>query len=117
MNDGLSERNRQTILAILTKNPRVERVVLFGSRATGGFSPASDIDLALFGDALTLTDQARLASKIERTTVPQEVDLVRFSVLNNPVLKHHIKAEGVEWFSRQDEDEEAASEPVAGARG
>jgi len=101
MNDGLPERDRQKILAILTANPKVERVVLFGSRATGGFSSASDVDLALFGDALTLTDQARLAAQIERTTVPQEVDLLRFSTLSHAALRRHIEAEGVEWFLRR----------------
>jgi len=34
-------------LGILTANPRVERVVLFGSRAMGTHTPESDIDLAL----------------------------------------------------------------------
>ena len=36
--------------------------MLFGSRATGTNTVSSDVDIALFGDRLTLTDIARLAA-------------------------------------------------------
>ena len=35
MTDGLKDVHRQTIIAEIAANDRVERVVLFGSRATG----------------------------------------------------------------------------------
>jgi uncharacterized protein len=60
MNDGLKDAHRAIIIGILSANPRVERAVLFGSRATGAFVSGSDVDIALFGDALTLDDQAEL---------------------------------------------------------
>ena len=49
MNDGLKEKNCKTIISILASNERVERVVLFGSRAMETFSPESDVDLILYG--------------------------------------------------------------------
>ena len=77
MNDGLKDKHREAIIGVLAKNPRVERAVLFGSRAMGAHTPGSDVDLALYGDALTLDDQARLAAEIEELPVPQQVDLVK----------------------------------------
>ncbi len=98
--DGLKEKYRQTLIDILAANPRVERVVLFGSRATGAFRPASDIDLALYGDELTLSDLAELRTRIEETSIPQQVDLAWVKEIDNPKLLAHIEEDGVEWFRR-----------------
>ena len=62
MTDGLKDAHREAIIAVIAANDRVERAVLFGSRATGTNTVTSDVDIALFGDQLTLTDQARLAA-------------------------------------------------------
>jgi len=96
--DGLKEKYRQTLLNILTANPRVERVVLFGSRAMGTYTPESDIDLALYGDELTLTDLAKLKEEIDRTTIPQKVDLLLAKDIEKPELLEHIRKHGVEWW-------------------
>jgi len=99
--NGLKEKYRQTLLNILTANPRVERVVLFGSRAMGTHTLESDIDLALYEDELTLTDLAELKQEIDRTTIPQKVDLVLAKDIAKPELLEHIKTHGVEWWRRE----------------
>lgn len=98
--DGLKDEYRKTILDILTANPRVERIVLFGSRAMGTFTPESDIDLALYGDELTLTDLAELKEKLEETTIPQKVDLLLAKDIEKKDLLEHIRKHGVEWWRR-----------------
>jgi len=100
MNDGLKDKHRKTLIDILSANPKVERVVLFGSRAMGTHSAESDIDLALYGDGLTLDDLARLKERIEETTIPQQVDLVLVKDIDNDRLRGHIERHGVEWFVR-----------------
>ena len=100
MNDGLKDRHRRAIIDILAAHPGVERAVLFGSRAMGTFTAASDVDIALFGDSLTLDDQARLARKIDELTIPQRVDLLRYHTIKNKKLREHIRKHGVEWFRR-----------------
>ena len=100
MIDGLKDKHRKAIFDILTANPRVERVVLFGSRAMGTFTTTSDVDLALFGDELTLTDQARLAAAIDKLPMAQQVDLLLYKSIDNDKLKQHIKKHGKEWFCR-----------------
>jgi type I restriction enzyme S subunit len=99
-NDGLKDNYRRAILDVLTAHPRVERVVLFGSRAMGTFTPESDVDLALYGKQLTLTDLARLKEQIEETTIPQKVDLLLAEAVEKKELLEHIRKHGVEWFRR-----------------
>ena len=102
MNDGLKESYRKKIIALLSANPRVERVVLFGSRAMGTFSAASDIDLALYGVDLTLDDLSKLSAKIDRLPMPQRADLLLRRRIENKKLIQHIKEHGVEWYRRGD---------------
>ena len=110
--DGLKEKYRSTLIDILAADPRVERVVLFGSRATGAFRPASDIDLALYGDELTFSDLARLRTRIEETSIPQQVDLALVKNIDNPKLLAHIREDGVEWFRREGKARRAADKRI-----
>ena len=97
MTDGLKDAHREAIIAVISANDRVERAVLFGSRATGTNTVASDIDIALFGNRLTLTDQARLAAALEEIPMAQSVDLVLYDSIRNQTLQDHIRRQGVEW--------------------
>ena len=97
MNDGLKDHQRNAILEVLNKHPKIERAVLFGSRAMGTFTPTSDIDIALYGD-LTLRDQARIADELEQLSIPYTVDLVRVKTVTSPDLIEHIKKHGRFWL-------------------
>ena len=107
MTDGLKAKHRAAIIDALAANDRVERAVLFGSRATETHTPASDVDIALFGDGLTLTDQVRLDAVIEALTVPQRVDLLLHATIDSDALREHIARQGVEWYRRQGSEKTA----------
>jgi predicted nucleotidyltransferase len=100
MNDGLSERQRTAIISVLAAQPRITRAVLFGSRALGTFQPASDIDLALFGDHLTVSDLAKLRAALEEFALPVEADLIAYDQITNPNLRRHIDEKGADFFRR-----------------
>ena len=100
MTDGLRDAHREAIIAQIAANERVERAVLFGSRATGTNTVTSDVDIALFGDRLTLTDQARLAAALDELPMAQSVDLILYDSIRNGTLQEHIRNHGVEWFAR-----------------
>lgn len=100
MTCGLKDRYRAALIDILRANEKVERVVLFGSRATGNHRPRSDVDLVLSGPELSLRDQARLSMAIEETSVPQRVDLLLRHHIEDERLLDHIDCYGVEWFHR-----------------
>ena len=100
MRDGLKDAHRDAIIAAIAANDRVERAVLFGSRATGTNTVSSDVDIALFGDRLTLTDQARLATALDEIPMAQSVDLLLYDSIRAATLREHIRTRGVEWHAR-----------------
>jgi type I restriction enzyme, S subunit len=101
MTDGLKPKQRDAIIAKLSVNPKVERVVLFGSRAMGTFTPTSDIDIALFGSDLTLSDQAALSDAMAELSIPHRVDILVHHRIESQALREHIRKHGVEWFARK----------------
>ena len=111
MNDGLKAKHRAAIVDILASDDRVERAVLFGSRAAGTHSPASDVDIALFGERLTSSDRARIGAAIEEAAVPQRVDLILHGMIGSEALREHIERRGVERHRRG-----GASRPQPGIR-
>ena len=100
MTDGLKDAHREAIIAVIAANDRVERAVLFGSRATGTNTVTSDVDIALFGDRLTLTDQARLAAAVEEISMAQTVDLLLYDSIQDRALREHIRRQGIAWYER-----------------
>ena len=100
MNDGLSPEQREGIRGALASEPKIVRAVLFGSRALGTFKRASDVDLALEGENITLNDLLGLKVKISDLNLPIEVDLVVRAKISNPALEDHIRMHGREWWTR-----------------
>ena len=100
MTDGLKDAHREAIIAVIAANDRVERAVLFGSRATGTNTVTSDVDIALIGDQLTLTDRARLSAGIDQIPMAQTVDLLLYDSIRDQSLHDHIRNDGIEWFAR-----------------
>ncbi len=100
MTDGIKDAHREAIISTLAANERVERAVLFGSRATRTNTVSSDVDIALFGDRLTLTDQACLAAALDEIPMAQSVDLLLYNSVTNRVLREHIRCQGIEWYVR-----------------
>ena len=99
MTDGLKDEHREAIIAAIAANDRVERAVLFGSRATGTNTVSSDVDIALFGDRLTLTDQARLAAALDEIPMAQEIDIVLYDSIRDHALREQVRRDGVEWYA------------------
>lgn len=63
MNFGLTEKHLNSITDALKLHPEIEAAKIFGSRALQTHRPGSDIDIALYGEAVTLTTLLKLAPK------------------------------------------------------
>ena len=100
MNDGLTPKNHEEIRTILAKAECVERAVLFGSRATGTFGRASDIDLALEGNDFRLSDLLSLRSEFAESSLPYDVDLVIRAEIVDPELERRIEQQGKTLYKR-----------------
>jgi predicted nucleotidyltransferase len=84
----------------LAKVERIDRAVLFGSRAMGTFGKASDIDLALEGKNLDMTDLAHLSGEFAESSLPYEIDLVLRAEIVNPELESRIEKHGIMFYER-----------------
>lgn len=102
MTDALKDMHREAIIAVIATNERVERAVLFGSRATATNTVTSDVDIALFGERLTLSDRARLSAALETIPMAQTVDVLLFDSIRDRALREHIRNDGVEWYRRHE---------------
>ncbi len=60
LTNGLSRRVLVKLQAVFARYPMVERVLLFGSRATGFAKPGSDIDLAVIAPGMSQREVSRL---------------------------------------------------------
>jgi len=97
---GLSQSAIDRIVEVLSSDPSVERVWLFGSRALGTEHTGSDIDLCLDGEGLDLDALLHLENRIDSLDLPWKVDLLAWSGIDNPDLRSHIERVGKLWFER-----------------
>ena len=104
---GLTADHRDLLRDILaTAGDRIDRVAVFGSRATGRYRPNSDLDLVLYGSA----DQAvcdRLWTLFQESPLPFSVDVVSYAAIDSPPLRTHIDAVARPLFIRTDSGLEA----------
>lgn len=100
MKYGLTETTVENICAVFARFPEIEKAVLYGSRAKGNFKTGSDIDLTLFGEALTSDLRSTIASALDDLMLPYTIDLSVFNELNHAKLREHIDRVGVLFYAR-----------------
>lgn len=94
MIDGIRPEHERLILDTLYRDPKVEKVILYGSRARGSQQITSDIDLAICGSQLTLLDMARLEEDLAELPIAQASHLLHYDTLAYAPLKDEIDREG-----------------------
>ena len=91
---GLPPATLETIRRILAEVPAVKRAVIYGSRAKGTHRPGSDIDLTLFGNGLDLDTLGKIATRLDESPIPYQVDLSIFELIEHEGLREHIERVG-----------------------
>jgi len=97
---GLQEDTIEKIGAVFAQFPAIEKVVLYGSRAKGNYKKSSDIDLTLFGEALSLSVLYRIMEALDDLLLPYMIDLSIFKQIDNENLRDHIERVGVIFYQR-----------------
>ena len=92
---GLSSETLKKLGSVLRSHPAVEQIILFGSRAMNRHQSSSEIDLALKGAQLNLSNMLQLKSAIDDLMLPYKVDLVLYETIQNKDLKDHIDQVGI----------------------
>ncbi len=98
---GLTDIELQKLTTLFEQQPRIERAVLYGSRAKGTFKPFSDVDITLQGEELTRRDLNHLLSAIDDLLLPYQFDLSLFHTLTNEDLIDHINRKGIVIYNRE----------------
>ena len=104
MRFGLPESAVDGIVAVLSRHPKIEKAVIFGSRAKGTHGKGSDIDLAVSGRAFDLAEEARLFDDLDELLLPYTIDMVNYSRIENPALIDHIDRVGMLLYARSPAD-------------
>lgn len=101
MQFGLSGQTIERINSVFARHPEVEKVVLYGSRAKGTYKPGSDIDLALYGNEISLKLKNRILDELDELDLPYSIDISVFSQLSHIQLRDHIERVGVVFYARR----------------
>ena len=95
---GLSAKTHSALSSLFIRYPKIERVVLYGSRAKGNYRPGSDIDLTLIAPTLSLSDLMKIQNEIDDLMLPYKVDLSLYHQLESEDLKDHIERVGKDFL-------------------
>lgn len=118
MRFGLDELTIEKIGRIFARYERIEKAVVYGSRAKGNYKNGSDIDLTLMRSAETPADSkisdadardiCRILNDIDDLLLPYTVDLCWFEAIQNPLLREHIERVGCLFYAKSDGNATAA---------
>lgn len=92
---GLTTQMIEKIRSVIANDPRIERIILFGSRAKGTFREGSDIDLAVDGTEIGTRDAAKWREELEEQLFPWSVDVVPITTQTDPAILDHIRRVGI----------------------
>lgn len=79
----------------ISKKYKIEKLVLFGSRARGDHSPVSDYDIAVFGKHLSTLDRACFCADVDEVETLKKIDIVFVDDSATDALIKNITREGV----------------------
>jgi predicted nucleotidyltransferase len=74
---------------------KVEKIVLFGSRARGDHSPVSDYDIAVYSQVMSSVDQACFWAEVEEINTLKKIDLLFMNGNIDVEMLKNIKRDGV----------------------
>lgn len=94
MRFGLREDVLDSIAKVLSKEPHIERVLVFGSRAKGTYKEGSDLDLCLEGGEIDLCRLSVLETELDELYLPWKINLVPRATIESEELIAHIERVG-----------------------
>lgn len=99
MKFGLDQHIIDKLITVFEQNSKVDKALVFGSRAKGNYRPDSDIDIAIKGQDLNTHDIIAMSVAFEEKEITHKIDLINYDNINEPALKDHIDRVGIELYS------------------
>jgi len=110
MKYGLRDSMLQSITNIFIKYPKIEKAILYGSRAKGNYKTGSDIDLTLLGEKLNIQDLNKIYMELDNLYLPYSFDISIFEKLENKELIEHINRVGIVIYDKINNDKSLSSQ-------
>ena len=95
---GIEESIFDEIINLMKKEKSVKMVKLFGSRARGDYSNASDIDLAIYFGGNS--DKLRIIRELDEIRCILKFDVIDMCEITNKKLIENINKDGIIIFKR-----------------
>jgi len=103
MKFGLKEDIISKLTEVFEANPKVDKALIFGSRAKGNYRRDSDIDIAIKGAAITLDDILKMQVQFEEKGVKFKIDLLYYNGIKEKTVIEHIDRVGIDIYVRYKE--------------
>ena len=99
---GLSDADISYIRKALSRYREITEARVFGSRALGSYKDSSDIDIAIYGQEVTMRTISSLKAQLEELSpFPYFVDIVDATHLSHEGLLDHIQRVGITFYPEQ----------------
>lgn len=95
---GLSETIRESLRDVFAQFPQIDRVLVYGSRATGRHRPQSDIDLAVLAPTMSDREFSRLWMALDDLPILFRLDVSLWHEVTNAALKQSMLDNGVPLY-------------------
>lgn len=98
---GLSSREIELMRTVFRHFQKIEKVILFGSRAKNTHRPESDVDLALMGMDSLLQISA-IAEALDELPLPYRFDVLDYRQIAYAPLREHVDRVGIPIYQRKE---------------
>ena len=100
MKYGIKDNILDSIRRIFSKYHKIEKVLLYGSRAKGNYKNGSDIDLTLVGENLSIQDLNKIHWELDELDLPYHFDISIYNKIKNNELIDHINRVGITIYEK-----------------
>jgi uncharacterized protein len=97
---GLKPSTIARVNAVFAAHPKVEQVLVYGSRAKGNFRHGSDIDLTITGEDVTLFELMKIETELDDLLLPYKIDLSLLHKISDVDVREHIGRVGRVFYRR-----------------
>lgn len=98
----IREREMKHIIKILESFEKVEKAVVYGSRAMGNSKKNADIEIAVFGNEIEQNIEDRMFGALnEEIPIPYIIDVLHYDSLESKELKEQIREQGKLIYEKQ----------------
>ncbi|MDD2402582.1 MAG: nucleotidyltransferase domain-containing protein [Clostridia bacterium] len=101
MRVGLDDKIIDSITDVIKKY-KVDKAVIFGSRARGDYKKTSDIDIAIYSKSMTYLDLNLLRDQLDQLYIIYKMDIVQMERLTNKKMIENVEKDGEVVFSGEE---------------